>query len=127
MRDLIVSTIAVSLLIGAWLVFYNYSEKQIDSFTASIENELIPAVEAGRWEESVSQTENLSQRWHKYRKTALLFIDTVTLNEIDYTLAKSEKYILNKDIAGASGELYAMHQQLVFLSSNDRVIVSNIL
>ena len=48
MRDLIISIAAVALLIGTWLVFFDYSSDNIDSYTHTLKKEIIPAVEAGQ-------------------------------------------------------------------------------
>ena len=127
MRDLIISIMAVALLIGTWLIFFDYSSDNIDSYTYSLKKEIIPAVEAEQWEESKQLMKNLDKDWHKYKKVALLFLDTQTVNEIDYTLARAIKYVTAEDVSNSSGELNSMIEQLTFLKKNDEVSVSNIL
>lgn len=127
MRDLIISIVAVALLIGTWLVFFDYSSDNIDSYTHTIKKEILPAVEAEQWEESEQLMKNLNEDWHKYKKVALLFLDTQTVNEIDYTLARSIKYVKAEDVSNSSGELNAMIEQLKFLKKNDEVSAANIL
>ena len=127
MRDLIISIIAVALLIGTWLIFFDYSSDNIDSYTYSLKKEIIPAVEAEQWEESKQLMKNLDKDWHKYKKVALLVLDTQTVNEIDYTLARAIKYVKAEDVSNSSGELNSMIEQLTFLKKNDEVSASNIL
>ena len=127
MRDLIISIVAVALLIGTWLVFFDYSSDNIDSYTHTIKKEILPAVEAEQWEESEQLMKNLNEDWHKYKKVALLFLDTQTVNEIDYTLARAIKYVKAEDVSNASGELNAIIEQLKFLKKNDEVSAANIL
>ena len=127
MRDLIISIVAVALLIGTWLVFFDYSSDNIDSYTHTIKKEILPAVEDEQWEESKLLIKNLSEDWHKYKKVALLFLDTRAVNEIDYTLARSVKYVKAEDVSNSSGELNAMIEQLKFLKKNDEVSAANIL
>ena len=127
MRDLIISIMAVALLIGTWLIFFDYSSDNIDSYTYSLKKEIIPAVEAEQWEESKQLLKNLDKDWHKYKKVALLFLDTQTVNEIDYTLARAIKYVKAEDVSNSSGELNSMIEQLTFLKKNDEVSASNIL
>ena len=127
MRDLIISIVAVALLIGTWLVFFDYSSDNIDSYTYTIKKEILPAVEAEQWEESKQLIKSLNKDWHKYKKVALLFLDTQTVNEIDYTLARSIKYVKAEDVSNSSGELHAMIEQLKFLKKNDEVSAANIL
>lgn len=127
MRDLIISIVAVALLIGTWLVFFDYSSDNIDSYTYTIKKEILPAVEAEQWEESKQLIKSLNKDWHKYKKVALLFLDTQAVNEIDYTLARSIKYVKAEDVSNSSGELNAMIEQLKFLKKNDEVSAANIL
>ena len=127
MRDLIISIAAVALLIGTWLVFFDYSSDNIDSYTHTLKKEIIPAVEAGQWEESKDLMKELDKDWHKYKKVALLFLDTQTVNEIDYSLAREIKYVKAEDVSNSSGELNSMIEQLTFLKKNDEVSASNIL
>lgn len=127
MRDLIISIAAVALLIGTWLVFFDYSSDNIDSYTHSIKKEIIPAVEDERWEESKDLMKKLDKDWHRYKKAALLFLDTRTVNEIDYSLARAMKYVKAEDVSNSTGELNSMIEQLTFLKKNDEVSAANIL
>lgn len=60
------------------------------------------------------------------QKEGCFFLDTQTINEIDYSMAKSVKYVEAKDVSNASGELSAMLEQLTFLCSNDEVNWGNV-
>ena len=103
MKYLIISITTVSLLIGSWLIFFSYSSKDIDTYTQFLEDEVLPAVEAEHWDESSRLMKKLDDDWHKYKKTALLFLDTQTINEIDYSLARAEKYVKSEDVSNSSG------------------------
>lgn len=127
MRDLIISIIAVAILICSWLVFYDYSSDMLTDCADVIEYTIIPLVEAENWDESNRQMNALDKDWHKYKKTALLFLDTEMVNEIDCTLAKSIKYVKAEDVSNASGELNSMIEQLIFLNEIDKVNWANIL
>lgn len=127
MRDLIISAAIMMVLIGSWLIFDNYSEKQLVDFSSSIIEEIIPAVEAGDWDESLSMISGFSDRWHEYRKKALLFLETEEVNEIDYCLAKSEKYIKAEDVSNSSGELNSLAEQIIFMYEKQDINAANIL
>ena len=127
MKYLIISITTVSLLIGSWLIFFCSSSKDIDTYTQFMEDEVLPAVEAEHWDESSRLMKKLDDDWHKYKKTALLFLDTQTINEIDYSLARAEKYVKSEDVSNSSGELNSMIEQLTFLKQNDEVTFANIL
>lgn len=127
MRALVISIVAVVLLICIWFVFFDYSGDLIHSYINEIEDEIIPAIESGEWDKSYQLMKDLNKEWHKFKKVAILFLDTETINEIDYTLAKSVKYVKCKDDSNSTGELNSMIEQLTFLHKNDEMNVGNIL
>lgn len=126
MKNVIVSVCAVALLIGGWLVFAHYSQEKIDGFNQFIKDDIITAVEASDWQNSNKKMKKLNKDWHKYKKVAIFFLDTQTINEIDYSMAKSVKYVKAEDVSNSSGELNAMGEQLAFLCTNDEVNWGNI-
>lgn len=127
MKDLIISIVIVAILISGWFVFFNYSENTIHSYTACIKEEIIPLIEKDRWEQGYKKMSELEDQWHDFRRLALYFLDTETINEIDYSIAKASKYVKAKDISNSSGELNAVIEQLRFLSQNDELTLNNIL
>ena len=126
MKDFIISICAVAVLIGGWLCFAHYSQTQIDNFTAQIRADILPSVESAQWEDAYKKVQAFSDDWHAYKKTAIFFLDTQTINDIDYAMAKSVKYVKAEDVSNASGELCAMVEQLTFLCSNDEVNWGNV-
>lgn len=127
MKHLIISACIMVVLIGGWLFFDNYSEQQLADFSSSIIEEIIPAVEDEKWEESAEMIDTFDKQWHEYRKKALLFLETDEINEIDYCLAKSEKYIKAKDVSNSSGELNSLAEQLIFMYEKQNINAANIL
>ena len=126
MRALLAATLIVLLLIGSWMIFFTYSEQNLQEYVNDIEETILPLVENETWKEAYQQMEQLNKDWHQYKKAALFFLDTETINEIDYSLAKAIKYVKARDISNSSGELNAMVEQLTFLSSNDKISWQNI-
>ena len=126
MKNLIAAVCSVALLIGGWLIFAHYSQQQIDGFTHFIEEDILPAVETSDWKSSNRQMEKLNKDLHIYRRKAVFFLDTHTINEIDYSMAKSIKYVKAEDVSNSSGELNSMIEQLTFLCSNDEVSWGNV-
>ena len=126
MKKLIAAVLSVVILIGGWLVFAHYSRTQITEFTRFIEEEILPAAEASDWETSCLLMEKLNKDWNSYRSRAIFFLDTQTINEIDYSMAKSIKYVKAEDVSNSSGELNAMIRQLTFLCANEEVNWGNV-
>ncbi len=126
MKDLITATLIIVLLIGGWLAFYQYSEQNVEGYITTTKEKVIPAIESEDWQRADELLQKLNKEWHDYKKLAYFFLDTDTVNEIDYGLAKSIKYTLAEDVSNASGELSAMVEQMKFLIQNDEVNAANI-
>ena len=127
MRDLIVSVAIVAVLIGGWLFFDSYSARSVDEMSDLIYSDLIPAVEAEDWDDSRAMVTELSQAWHEYKKKALFFLNSEELSEIDYCLAKADKYVNAEDVSNSSGELNSLAGQMLFLKTKEKITPENIL
>ncbi len=126
MRDLIVSVAIVAVLVVSWLFFDSYSDKAVSSVSATIRNEIIPAVEAEHWDLSRLMSVELWDRWQDYQDVALIFISSEELLEIDQCMAKAIKYIEAEDVSNSSGELNALAEQLDFLVAREKINLENI-
>lgn len=126
MRDLIVSVAIVAVLVVSWLFFDSYSDKAVSSVSATIRNEIIPAVEAEHWDLSRLMSGELWDRWQDYQDVALIFISSEELLEIDQCMAKAIKYIGAEDVSNSSGELNALAEQLDFLVAREKINLENI-
>ena len=127
MRDLIVSVAIVAVLIGGWLFFDSYSARSVDEMSDLIYSDLIPAVEAEDWDDSRAMVTELSQAWNEYKKKALFFHNSEELSEIDYCLAKADKYVNAEDVSNSSGELNSLAGQMLFLKTKEKITPENIL
>lgn len=126
MRDLIISAVIVIILVTGWLIFSDYSHDEVHKMSSNIIEDIIPVIETESWDEAISLTNNLDRKWHQYKKTALFFLETGEINDIDSALARSMEYVKAKDVSNSAGELKSMSEQLLFLSSREKVNLSNI-
>lgn len=126
MRNFIIALICLSLLIGAWCVFDNYSDDKLHGYINDIENTIIAEVESGKWDKAYSDFNALSKDWHKYKKHAAFFLDTRAINDTDYSIARSRFYIKAKDDSNSTGELACLKEQLTFLHYNESLDWGNI-
>lgn len=127
MRDLLVSAAIILLLIGGWLYFDDYSNDSVEDMVSDIEEQLVPSVEREDWSRSMELMDKLQADWGEYKDKALLFLNTEELSEIDFCLAKSQKYVEAKDVSNSSGELNSMAEQMKFLLSREKITAENIL
>ena len=126
MKDLIVSTLILTSLLAGWLLFLTYADGQSRSFQAELENTIIPAVQSENWEESSLMIQDFSKEWHKFRRISLYFLNTDTINDIDYGLARSIQFIQARDVSNSNGELNAVIEQFSFLTGNQKLTLQNI-
>lgn len=127
MKDLIISTLIIIVLIGGWLLFDDYSRETNESLSEIIDNQIIPLTETENWDEAVTLYDKFETKWGKYKKTALSFLENDQLSEIDLCVARAEKYIEAKDVSNSAGELCSISKQLKLLDSREKVSLSNIL
>ncbi|MGN1413897.1 MAG: DUF4363 family protein [Anaerovoracaceae bacterium] len=126
MKDLLIATLTILLLIGGWLAFIHYADSQSKIFQKDIEKKIIPGITAENWEETDKRLNRLDKDWHEFRKISLFFLDTHTINEIDFGLAKSIEYAHAQDVSNSTGELAAMVEQLSFLTANESLSLQNV-
>ena len=126
MKDLLIAALTIVLLIGGWLSFIHYADSQSKGFQKEIEKKIIPEITAENWKVTEKRLERLDEDWHKFRKISLFFLDTHTINEIDFGLAKSIEYAHAQDISNSTGELAAMVEQLSFLTENKSLSLQNV-
>ena len=127
MKDLIVSTLIVIVLIGGWLLFDDYSRETNKSLSEIIDNQIIPLTEIENWDDATTLYDIFVAKWNKYKKTALSFLENNQLSEIDLCVARAEKYIEAKDVSNSAGELCSIATQLKLLYTREKVTISNIL
>lgn len=127
MKALIASTLSLALLVGCWGFFYHYSDRNLNQIIDICENTVMPAIESEDWDTALDVFSRQYDRWHKYRKRALFFLDTQDVSEADSNFAKTLMYIKAKDLSNSSGELLALKEQLKFLHENEGIYLRNIL
>lgn len=126
MRNFVVSVICLGALIAAWAAFDSYSADKINSYKETLQQEVIKLAEAEEWDEACSIFQQFSEDWERYKKIAAFFLDTQTINEADYSIAKSQYYLQAKDVSNSTGELSCLRKQLTFLEYNETLAAENI-
>lgn len=126
MRNFIVSIICLGLLIAVWSVFDFYSIQKIEEYQSRLDHTIIKTVESENWEKAHSDFEQFIVDWKHYKKRAAFFLDTQSLNETEYTIARAKYYMKAKDVSNTSGELASLSKQLLALHENEALSVKNI-
>lgn len=126
MRDFIISLLCLGLLVGAWTVFDSYSDSKINGYKEELETKIIKTTESGDWDKALSDFDVFSHDWQQYKKSAAFFLDTQTINDIDYSIAKAKYYIKAEDVSNSSGELSCLKEQLNYLHYNESLAPGNV-
>lgn len=127
MRSLVISIIALGLLMGSWGVFLNRADKAIHEMSASINEEIIPAVSAEDWRRSQERFSYMSTLWNQDRRLFSIYFDAISIGQIEGSLARAKEYLQSEEKSSASGELAYLDQQLLFVLENERLSLENAL
>ena len=127
MRALIVSSLALAILIGCWLCFYQYSDASLHKMVSACEDEIMPAIEEQHWDQAYEAFLAQYEAWHHYEKWALFMLETEKINDTDLNFAKTLMYIKAQDLSNSSGELLALKESLKLLHENEGISLANIL
>lgn len=127
MKSLIISVLTLSILIGCWAFFYHYSDKNLHSIIDDCKESVMPAICSEDWTTAEKNFQKQYDKWHRYRKKALFFLDTQQINDADSCFAKTLMYIKAEDVSNSSGELLALQEQLKFLHENEGISFRNII
>ena len=126
MKDLIIASLIIAVLLGGWILVLHGAERESQQLISSIQEDIIPLADAGNWKQANIQINKLNQDWHDFRKKALYFFHTETINTIDYSMARSLKYAEAEDDSNTAGELNSMIEQLSFLTGNEKLTLQNL-
>lgn len=127
MRSLVIPVIVLGLLMGSWGVFLNRADKAIHEMSASINEEIIPAVSAEDWRRSQERFSYMSTLWNQDRRLFSIYFDAISIGQIEGSLARAKEYLQSEEKSFASGELAYLDQQLLFALENERLPLENAL
>lgn len=126
MKSLIISIVSIAVVVIAWGIFVNYSDKNIHELMNKVEDDILISVYAEDWEQAADQFQDLSEKWHKQKKVYSFFFNTTAINDTDYSIARAKNYIYAKDVPLAAGELNCIKEQLAFLHLNELISLDNV-
>lgn len=126
MRNLVIATLCLGILVGAWGFYDDYSDHKLAGYSNQIQESVIRDIEDGKWDVAYKTFCDMSDDWHQYKKSANFFLDCKSLNDADYSFARAKYYIKAKDESNAPGELACLKEQLTFLHNNESFSPGNI-
>lgn len=126
MKSLIISIVCLGILVGGWFVFANFADDTLHSLMNYIEEDIMAETIDEDWSAAQKSMDNLSHRWHRYKKIYVFFLNTDDINQTDYSIARADYYIKAKDLSNSTGELACIKEQLRFLHLNETITLENI-
>lgn len=126
MKSLAAALLSVAVILTAWGIFVNYSDQNIHKMTHSIDDKILKSIHSENWDLAEDQFSKLAERWHHQKRIYTYFFNTAEINNTDYAIARTEKYIEERDAALSSGELNSIKEQLGFLHANELATIDNI-
>lgn len=126
MRNFIVSMISLLIVISLWVGFSVYSGKMTDALQTQSQKLITSSISREDWASAETDYRQLSELWHRYKKTASIFLDAKDINEIDSTMDKAYLYMKAQDVSNSTGEFSYLKDKFQFLYQNDTLSFSNV-
>ena len=126
MRNFIVSMISLLIVISLWAGFSVYSGKMTEALQTQSQKLITSSISREDWASAEADYRQLSELWHRYKKTASIFLDAKDINEIDSTMDKAYLYMEAQDVSNSTGEFSYLKDKFRFLYQNDTLSLSNV-
>ncbi len=126
MRNFIISTISLLVILCLWRGFSLYSYKTTHPRPVQAQELIVSSINKKDWDSAEENYRQLLQMWDKYKRKASLFLDSKDINEIDSTMGKAYLYMKAKDVSNSSGEFSYLKDKFKLLYTNDSILLSNI-
>ena len=126
MRNFIVSLFSLLIILCLWGSFSLYSEKVTGDLQAQSQTLINTSISSEDWDSAETDYRQLSETWHKYKRTASFFLDAKDINEIDSTMDKAYLYMKAKDVSNSTAEFSYLKEKFRFMYQNDTLSLHNI-
>ena len=119
MRDLIISTICMLIIIIPWGFYDKFAADTVENYKSIIKEEILPAIEDDDWKTAEKRFAFIAKDWDRYKKTSAFFIDTQSVNEVDCYVSRAYYYIKLRDQSNAAAETAFLEYRFDFLHANE--------
>lgn len=126
MRDMIISVICLICLIVPWSIYDEYSAQTINSYRTLIDDSILPAIQAEKWDEAEESMKYIAEDWDSYKSYSAFFVDTTSINEVDSMISKAYYYVKCHDVSNSAGEIASLEYCLNYLHENELPVPKNI-
>lgn len=126
MRNFIISTLCLLLVIFAWCYFHSYSYHETNALQSQLDTIISEQIPAAQWDRAEKAIIHFSQNWIDFKKSASYFLEEEALNDIDCAIEQSYYYIHMKETTTAIGELIFLKDAVARLYQTEQLIPENI-
>ncbi|KXG74298.1 DUF4363 family protein [Thermotalea metallivorans] len=126
MRSLIGVSIAILVIISGWFLSYRHVDNHAENFIESL-NLLERKIEAEEWDMVMEKYSEMKAQWHQIRHRWAIIIDHHEIDNIDLALARTRKYVQEKDKPLSLGEIEVLKQLFQIVKESEAVTLTNIL
>lgn len=126
MRNFIISTSCLLVLIFAWCCFHFYSFQETNALQSQLDTIISEQIPVAQWNQAEETIAHFSQNWASFKKSASYFLEEEALNDIDCAIEQSYYYIHMKEPTTAIGELIFLKDAVDRLYQTEQLIPENI-
>ncbi|MEL1135487.1 DUF4363 family protein [Desulfitobacterium sp. THU1] len=117
----------IILMLGLGSYWHN---QYINSSTFSLEGMLIAVedlIQSRHWDKANQQMDQLKKEWDETKKLWSILLDHQEIDNIDLSLKRAEKYILENEAALSLGEVAALRLLFNHIADTETITFQNIL
>lgn len=126
MKNLLIATFCLLILIIPWNIYNMYSEETINKCVLTLQNIVIPSLKSSDWEKANYGYDIVCSQWNKFENTSEFFIDAAAINETSKLIDKTDTYINMQDADNAAASSSELIPMLEYLYENETVSFANV-
>lgn len=126
MRNFIISTLCLLVVIFAWCCFHSYSFQETNALQSQLDTIISEQIPAAKWNQAEKTIALFSENWANFKKSASYFLEEEALNDIDCAIKQSCYYIGMEETTTAIGELMFLKDAVARLHQTEQLIPENI-
>lgn len=126
MKSFWISIIIMVIFLVGWFVYFDYSEKTVESLNSKLAVSLDSALDEN-WDTALEMAEESLDEWDSFSSKVGFAINRDYLIEVEDGYKRSIDYLLAKDNSNSSGELHSLQILLEKLVTFQKPKFSNII
>ncbi|MBB6216943.1 hypothetical protein HNQ80_003048 [Anaerosolibacter carboniphilus] len=126
MRSLIAVSIVIIVIIGGWFLAYNYIDTHATDLIQSLDH-MTKNIESENWDSAVNEYLQIKKQWGEIRNRWAVMIHHHEIDNIDLAMARTRKYIEEKDKPLSLGEIEVLKQLFHIVKESEAVTLTNLL